>query len=224
MKTKSGFSPSKLSDLKSAIIFGSTGLVGSCLLEQLLKDPRYGEIKLFVRKTSGISHPKVDEFLIDFDKPDEYRDLIKGDDLFCCLGTTIKVAGSEAAFRRVDFELVRWCAVCAYENHVKNFLVVSSLGANADSKNFYLRTKGEMEKAVLAFNFDKTVIFRPSMLLGDRKEKRIGESLGKFFMILFSVFIPKKYRAVEAEDVAAAMIKCANDEVKGDRVVESREI
>ncbi len=197
---------------KSAILFGSSGLIGSCLLEQLLADDRYGEIKIFVRKPSEISHPKLDEFLIDFNKLDDYRDLIKGDDLFCCLGTTIKVAGSEAAFRRVDYEWVRWCAVCAYENHVKNFLVISSMGANADSKNFYLRTKGEMEKAVAAFNFNKTVILRPSMLLGDRKEFRFGEAIGKFFMILFSVFIPKRYKAVEAEDVAAAMIKAANDE------------
>ncbi len=197
---------------KSAILFGSSGLIGSCLLEQLLADDRYGEIKIFVRKPSQISHPKLDEFLIDFNKLDDYRDLIKGDDLFCCLGTTIKVAGSEAAFRRVDYEWVRWCAVSSYENHVKNFLVISSMGANADSKNFYLRTKGEMEKAVAAFNFNKTVILRPSMLLGDRKEFRFGEAIGKFFMILFSVFIPKRYKAVEAEDVAAAMIKAANDE------------
>ncbi len=197
---------------KSAIIFGSTGLIGSCLLQQLLKDDRYGEIKIFVRKPSGITHPKLDEFIIDFNKLDDYRNLIKGDELFCCLGTTIKVAGSEAAFRRVDYEWVRWCAVSAYENHVKNFFVISSLGANADSKNFYLRTKGEMEKAVSAFNFNKTVIMRPSVLLGDRKEFRFGEAVGKFFMILFSVFIPKRYKAIEAEDVVAAMIKAANDE------------
>lgn len=209
---------------KSAIIFGSTGLIGSSVLQQLLKDDRYGEIKIFVRKATGIKHPKVDEFIIDFEKLDDYRDLIKGDDLFCCLGTTIKVAGSEAAFRRVDYEWVRWCAVCAYENHVKNFIVISSLGANADSKNFYLKTKGEMEKAVSAFNFDKTVILRPSMLLGDRKEFRLGELIGKFFMILFSVFIPKRYKAVESEDVAAAMIKAANDEVKGDLVLENEVI
>jgi hypothetical protein len=134
-----------------------------------------------------------------------------GDVVFCCLGTTIKTAGSEKAFRRVDFELVRWAAVAANENGIKRFLVVSSMGANADSKNFYLRTKGEMEKAITALNFEKCIIARPSMLLGPRKEFRMGEKIGQFFMLAFGLFIPARYKAIQALTVAKALQSTAFD-------------
>jgi uncharacterized protein YbjT (DUF2867 family) len=204
-----------MDNLKSAIIFGSTGLIGNLVLHQLFADDRYGEIKIFVRKSTGIKHAKLDEFVIDFDKLENYRDKIKCDDFFCCLGTTIKVAGSQENFRRVDFEWVRWCAVAASENKVKNFLVVSSLGADADSLNFYYRVKGEMEKAVSALKFEKCVIFRPSMLLGKRNEFRLTELAGKIVMVGLSFLIPAKYKAIKAEVVARAMIKAANENVNG---------
>ncbi len=195
---------------KSAIVFGATGLIGSFLVEQLLDDARYGEVKVFGRRSTGLTHPKLDEYIIDFEKLDIFRDRVKGDELFCCLGTTIKTAGSEEAFRKVDFEWVRWSAVSAAENGVPKFLVISSVGANAQSSNFYLRTKGEMERAVSELNFKKCVILRPSMLLGPRTEFRSGESIGKFFMRAFSFLVPKRYKAVQAETVARAMITAAN--------------
>ncbi len=201
-----------MGNLKSAIVFGSTGLIGSYVLRQLLSDERYGEVKIFVRKSTGIKHPKLDEFIIDFEQLENYRDKIKCDDLFCCLGTTIKVAGSQANFRRVDYEWVRWCAVAASENKVKNLLFISSLGADADSMNFYYRVKVEMEKAVSALKFEKCVILRPSMLLGKRNEFRLGELAGKIVMVGLSFLIPRKYKAIKAEVVARAMIKSANDE------------
>lgn len=196
--------------MKTAIVFGSTGLIGGFLLRQLLEDERYAEVRIFVRKPTGIRNAKLDEVVTDFKKLDELRKEVKGDEVFCCLGTTIKTAGSESAFRKVDYELVRWAALCAKENGVKNFLVVSSLGANPASKNFYLRTKGEMELAVTSAGFEKCVFVRPSMLLGPRTEKRFGESIGKVVMRLFAFAIPKHWKAVQAEDVAASLINAAN--------------
>ncbi|MCU0435116.1 MAG: NAD(P)H-binding protein [Bacteroidia bacterium] len=197
---------------KTAVVFGSTGLIGSFLLKQLLADERYAEVKILVRKPTGIRHAKLDEVVTNFKNLDDLRQEVKGDEVFCCLGTTIKTAGSEAAFRRIDFELVRWAAMSARENKVNAFLVVSSIGANAKSRNFYLRTKGEMELAVTAAGFEKCVVVRPSMLLGPRTEKRFGESMGKAIMNAFSFAIPKHWKAVEAEDVAASMIEAANSQ------------
>ncbi|MBI3511880.1 MAG: NAD(P)H-binding protein [Bacteroidetes bacterium] len=202
----------KIGNSKSAIIFGSTGLIGGFLLKQLLADDRYGEIKIFVRKSTGINDHKVDEVIIDFKNPEEFRKMVKADEVFCCLGSTIKKAGSRENFRRVDYEWVRWCAVCAKENGVKNFLVVSSLGAAADSANFYYQTKGEMEKAVSVLGFEKCVILRPSMLLGWRKEIRLKEWPAILVMTLFWPVTPAKYKAISAKKVAKAMVVAANDE------------
>ena len=143
---------------KTAVVFGANGLIGSQLLPLLFADADYSEVKVFVRRSLGIVNSKLEEVITDFSDLDALRSQVNGDVVFCCLGTTIKTAGSEKAFRRVDFELVRWAAVAANENGIKCFLVVSSMGANADSKNFYLRTKGEMEKAVTALNFEKCII------------------------------------------------------------------
>jgi uncharacterized protein YbjT (DUF2867 family) len=198
--------------MKTAVVFGSTGLVGSFLLQQLLADERYAEVRIFVRKPTGIRHAKLDEVITDFKLLDELRKEVKGDDVFCCLGTTIKTAGSEAAFRRIDFELVRWAALCAKENGVKSFLAVSSIGANPASKNFYLRTKGEMELAVTSAGFEKCVIVRPSMLLGPRTEIRLGENISKVIMKAFALAIPKHWKAVQAEDVASSLLNAANSE------------
>lgn len=205
---------------KTAIVFGSNGLIGSQLLPLLFADANYAEVKVFVRRPLGIVNSKLEEIITDFSDLDELRKQVKGDVVFCCLGTTIKTAGSEKAFRRVDFELVRWAAVAASENKVKRFLVVSSLGADSNSKNFYLRTKGEMEKAVSVLNFEKCVIFRPSMLLGPRKEIRIGEKIGQAVMLAFGIFIPAKYKAIQALTVAKAMAASATDNNPGG-VIES---
>lgn len=196
---------------KTAIVFGATGLIGSFVLQQLLDDERYAEVRVFVRRSIGIHHAKLDEFITDFKNLDDVRAEVRGDDLFCCLGTTIKTAGSEAAFRRVDYEWVRWAAVSAAENGVKRFLVVSSMGAAANSRNFYLRTKGEMETAVQALSFEQCVIVRPSMLLGPRTEFRLGERLGQVFMRAFAWATPKRWKAIQAETVARAMIHAANN-------------
>ena len=180
-------------------------MIGSYLLPILFADPDYDLVISFVRKPSGIVASKLEEVITDFKDLDSLRSQVKGDVVFCCLGTTIKTAGSESAFRRVDFELVRWCAVAASENKVPRFLVISSMGANADSKIFYNRTKGEMEKAVSALKFEQCVILRPSMLYGPRKDFRFGERVGQVFMWIFWLLIPAQYKLISAKTVALAM-------------------
>jgi uncharacterized protein YbjT (DUF2867 family) len=208
---------------KTAIVFGSSGLIGSELLPQLFADPDYDLVIAFVRKPTGIVAAKLEEVITDFKDIDALRSQVKGDVVYCCLGTTIKTAGTEAAFRKVDYELVRWAAVAAAENKVSRFIVVSSMGANADSGNFYLRTKGEMEKAVSALNFSQCVIVRPSMLLGPRKEFRFGEKVGKVVMIAFSFLIPSKYKAIQAKQVAKAMIATVRENHKSG-IIENAEL
>jgi uncharacterized protein YbjT (DUF2867 family) len=196
---------------KTALVFGATGLIGSQLLPLLFADPQYDLVFVFTRRSLSLVNAKLEEIITDFKDLDALRRQVKGDVVFNCLGTTINTAGSEAAFRRVDFELVRWSAVAASENKVPQFLVVSAMGANADSRIFYNRTKGEMEKAVSALDFQQCVIVRPSMLYGPRKEFRFGERVGQGAMFLFWPLIPAKYKPVHAEAVARAMIKLAAD-------------
>lgn len=196
---------------KTAVIFGSSGLIGTQLLELLLADDAYSEVKSFVRRASGLTHPKLREIQVDFSKAAEYSALVAGDAVFCCLGTTIKTAGSKEAFRKIDFELVKWAAESAKANGAEGFYAISSLGADAASMNFYYKTKGEMEQAVMAVQLPRTVILRPSMLLGNRKEFRPAEFIGKYLMLLFYYLTPPKYRPIHARTVAKAMLRASED-------------
>jgi uncharacterized protein YbjT (DUF2867 family) len=207
---------------RTAVVFGASGLIGSYLLPILFDDPDYDLVVSFARKPSGIVAAKLDEVITDFKDLDALRKQVKGDVVFCCLGTTINIAGSEAAFRRVDFELVRWTAVAASENKVPRYIVVSSMGADAGSKNLYYRTKGEMEKAISVLKFKQSVILRPSVLYGPRKDFRMGERIGQALMWLFWIFIPAKYKLIHAKTVARKMVLLAKSEYSG--VVESGEI
>ena len=203
---------------KIALVFGATGLTGSCLLNFLLKDSRYGKVKVFLRKKTDFpSDEKLEVHVVELSAPENYSHLLQGDDLFCCLGTTIAVAGSKEAFRKVDFDLPVKIAEQASKNNVAAFIVVSSLGADSKSANFYLsklgmnslwslpqgylETKGEMEEAIQKFPFRKFSALQPSMLLGERKEFRFGELIGKGLMQALSfVFIGslKKHKAIYA--------------------------
>lgn len=213
---------------KTAIILGATGLIGSFCLTHLLDDNNYSKIISLHRKRINKIHPKFEQHIIDFDSAEDYIKYFKADDIFCCLGTTIKTAGSQAAFRKVDLEYVIESARFSAQNGAQQFLVVSSIGADAASGNFYLRTKGEMEEALKKIAFKNIHIFRPSMLLGPRKEFRLGENIGKVAMKMFAPFMfgsLKKYKAIEAETVALAMIKAANQPgAKAINVYESDEI
>lgn len=200
---------------KTALVFGATGLTGSYLITQLIQCDQYNVIKVFNRKAQNYNHPKVDEHLIDFNKIDEYSHEFKGDDVFCCLGTTLKKAGSKDNFFAVDHDLpVKIAQICQI-NQCEIFIAISSIGANAKSSNYYLRTKGLMEQDILNLDFNYQAFVRPSMLLGSRNEPRLAESIGKIMMKIFGFLLLgklKKYRAIHAKTVAKAMINIANQQ------------
>ena len=209
---------------RTALVAGATGLTGKHLLEFLLADARYASVHALVRKSALPTHPKLSEHVIDFESLPK---LPKIDDAFCCLGTTIKKAGSQASFRKVDFDYVLNFAAAAKAAGAKRFLVVSSFGANAKSGVFYNRVKGEMENALKQMNFESLHIFRPSFLLGERADARVGERLGiKVFSALAPLMIgpARKVRPVEAKAVTRAMVLAASGDALGVKVIESDEI
>ena len=198
---------------KTALVFGATGLVGTELCNLLIYDDHYDCVKVFVRQKMDLQHPKLVQVVNDLKEISGIESEIKGDDLYCCLGTTKKKAGSREAFEKVDLELPLKIAEIARKNQVRKFIVVSSIGAKPTSRNFYLRTKGKMEESILAMDFDNICIVRPSILLGQRKESRFGEEAGKVLVRIFSFLLNgplKKYKGIHAQTVARAMIRLAN--------------
>ena len=198
--------------MKTAIIIGATGLVGNLITQKLLEDNRYKKVKVFVRRSLNINNPKLEEHIVDFDNIALWKNNLSGDEFYSALGTTLKKAGSKDAQYKIDFTYQYEAANAASENGVKNYLLVSSLGANSKSSNFYLRMKGSLDEKVRLLSFDRIRIFRPSILVGDRSEKRFGESLGIKIAGTLTKIIPalKKYRPIKASQVAEAMIKSAN--------------
>ena len=213
--------------MKTALIIGSTGLIGSELLNLLLDSNDYLKVITFVKRDTGIKHPKLTQHIIDFDTPETYKELVVGDDFFCTIGTTIKKAGSKEAFRKVDFGYPKQFASFALQNKVKQFLIISSLGANAKSGNFYLKTKGEIQDFLKDCNFESVAVLQPSLLLGNRTEFRLGEKVGAFFMKTLSfLFVGnlKKYKPIESETVAKALLKIAQTNNIGFKIYESNAI
>jgi uncharacterized protein YbjT (DUF2867 family) len=207
---------------KNALLIGASGLVGSHCLKILLEDEEFEQIEAWVRRPLEIVDTKLNCVVMDFGDISKISG-IKATHVFCCLGTTISKAGSQAAFQEVDLEYVIELAKLAERSHVEKFIVISSIGANPASKNFYLRTKGKMEEGVKSCSIPSAIILRPSMLLGARQEFRLGEQIGKMLMRIFnSLLIGKliKYRGIEANSVARAMVSLAKEESKGLRVVE----
>jgi uncharacterized protein YbjT (DUF2867 family) len=208
----------------TALLVGASGLVGRHLLQLLLRESVYERIAVLVRKPLAVSHTRLTQHVVDFDRLDHHKEIIRADDVFCCLGTTIRAAGSQEAFRKVDFTYVVQTAALASKNGARQFLMVSSLGANVGSKIFYSRVKGEVEQAVSKLPFVGIHIFRPSMLLGERAESRRGEKAGIAAMKLFSFAIVgpwKKYRPIHAQIVANAMIRVASTGLHGVNIFES---
>tara|TARA_R110002124_G_scaffold76758_2_gene205681 strand:- start:563 stop:1213 length:651 start_codon:yes stop_codon:yes gene_type:complete len=194
-----------------AIIIGATGLVGSHLLKLLLSDDRYDLIKVLHRRSTGFVHPKLEEHLINFDKPEDWKQLVKGDHLFSAFGTTLKKAGSKKAQYKIDYTYQYEVAKAAAENNVTNYALVSSLGANSGSGSFYPRIKGELDEAVQELNFKTTLILRPSFLDGNRDEFRLGERIGiAVAKILCKIPGLKNYHPIKAEVVAKAMVEGLN--------------
>lgn len=194
---------------RTALVFGSTGLIGNLLVEELVKSDLYSSVKTFVRQSTGVTEHKVEENIVNFSDPGSFISKITGDDIFICLGTTIKKAGSVTNMKKIDRDLPVDIAAAAASNKVKRVAVVSSIGASSSSSNYYLRIKGEMEDGILKLDFKQKAIVRPSMLLGDRKERRAGETVGKVVMKAFNPVLMgklRKYRAIHGRDVARAMI------------------
>lgn len=206
--------------MKSAIVIGATGLIGNFITTKLIADDRYEKIKIFVRRTSEINHPKLMEFVIDFERIEDWQNLLTGDELYSALGTTIKKAGSQKVQYNIDFNYQYNVAKAAAQNGIKNYMLVSSLGANPESKNFYLRLKGLLDEKIQQLSFDRIRIFRPSVLVGERSEKRFAEHFGIKLAGAVTNLIPalKKYRPIHAEIVAEAMIKSANQNVN-DKII-----
>jgi len=209
-----------MAESRAALLVGATGLIGSFLLQRLLAAGRYARVTVWARRDIGRTHPKLKVEIADFARLQERR--VEAEDVFCCLGTTIRQAGSQAAFRRVDYDYPVALAMAAAGGGARRLLVVSALGANPDSRVFYNRVKGEMEVAVRAAGVPRTVFFRPSLLSGPRVQERLGEKIG---LVVGNVLgsLLGKYRPIHADLVAAAMLKAAEED-RSTGVLESEEI
>ncbi|MEL6862843.1 MAG: oxidoreductase [Bacteroidota bacterium] len=197
---------------KTALIIGASGLVGSFCLEQLLLSPNYARVLSFGRRKLPIKNAKLQQYIIDFDQPQQYTAYFQGDDFYCCLGTTIKKAGSQEAFQKVDYTYIYELAKIAAHNKVNQFLLVSAIGADPNSLIFYNRVKGKTEEAIRNLPFWAVHIFRPSVLLGQRNENRWGERAASIIgkgIDYFTGGLLGKYSPVEGEVVAKAMLNAA---------------
>lgn len=196
--------------MKTAIVIGATGLVGSDLVRQLLEHPEFGKVAVLVRRPTGITNNKLSEHVVDFDRSDEWQQLVAGDVLFSALGTTIRKAGSKDAQWKIDYTYQLRMAQVAAGNGVPVFILVSSAGASVDSKIFYSRMKGELEREVKRLPFRKTVILRPGILDGAREESRPAEAVAiRMMRFISSAGFLRKYRPVPASTVARAMINAS---------------
>ncbi len=209
---------------KTALVIGATGLVGEQLVLQLLEHPEFEKVVVFGRRKSGLNHPKLEERLIDFDRPESWAALVKGDVLFSTLGTTIKTAKTKANQYRVDFTYQYEFAKAASQNGVPVYVLVSSLGADSKSSVFYSRMKGELDEAVSRLPFQKTIIVRPSILDGNRKEKRPAEKVSLAIMRALTKVILKKYRPTPVDLLASQMIRHSLEEKSGYQIIEASEI
>lgn len=212
---------------KKAILIGATGLIGTDLLQKLLDSSSYTEVLVIARKNMNNNNPKLKQLIIDFDELQEHTNEIIGDDVFCCLGTTVKKTPDLKIYKKIDYQYPLDVAEIAFKNGAKNYHLISSMGANAKSKLFYIRTKGEIEKDLQNIAFQSLHIYRPSLLDGHRKEERSAENIMIKLMrmvnpILLGPF--RKYRSIKIEKVAAAMLNQANKNLKGVHIYASNEI
>ena len=212
---------------KSALVAGASGLIGRHCVELLLNHEAYTEVKILVRKPVAIRHPKLTVYIIDFDKLENHAGVLIADDVFCALGTTIRKAGSQAAFRKVDFDYTVKIAALAQHADARQFLLVSSMGANPRSRIFYNQIKGDVEEAVRRIPFNAVQIFRPSLVLGKREERRSSEQIGAALMAALGwglVGPMRRWKAVDAHSVARAMVASAQKKLSGFHVYQSDEI
>ena len=212
--------------MKTAIVFGSTGLIGGHLVNQLIQDNYYTKVKIFVRSQTSINNEKVEVINIDFNNLGNHKTEITGDDCFFCIGTTKQNSPDKNDYQKVELDIPKEIAQIAKANSVKSFIFISSIYANPNSSGNYVKFKGLVEEELKRLNFLKLGILRPSFLMGKRKENRVGEKIGIFAFsalspLLFGPF--KKMRPISSENVAKAMIKIANSNLEK-TVFESNEI
>ena len=211
---------------KHALIAGATGLVGNELLQQLIRGRQYHTISILSRHEVETSSKRVETIIVDYNKLTDQQ-IPEVDDVFCCLGTTMNKAGSKDAFRKVDHDYPLRVAEITRRKGAQQYLLVSAMGADETSYIFYNQVKGEVEAAIAKLNFDAFHVFRPSMLLGERTETRIGEQIGQVVMQGVAPLMVgglKKYQAIRAETVAEAMVHVARKELSGTFVFESDKI
>jgi len=212
--------------MKTALLFGSSGLVGRRLLNQLIKDINYSKIKLFVRAVPEFSDSKVEIIKTDFTNLQNHKEDIIGDDCFVCIGTTKKNAPNKDEYRRIELDIPKEIAKIAKSNLINSFIFVSTLYANPKSLGDYVKFKGLVEEELKRLNFPKLAIMRPSFLMGDRKEKRASETIGIFVFKLLSPLLLgplKKMKPIHSETVAKAMIAVIQNDIQ-QNIFESNEI
>lgn len=198
--------------MKKAIVIGSTGMVGTQLIDLLINSNEYSEIVSLVRRPSGITHPKLSEHPVDFDKIETWTRFVKGDVLFSCMGTTIAQAKTKENQYKIDYTYQYNVAETASTNGVQTYVLISSAGANPKSTVFYSKMKGQLDEAVLKLPFKNIIILRPDQLYGNRTEKRLGEKVGLSVMFFLNrVGILRKHKPIHAREVAQAMINVAEN-------------
>lgn len=202
--------------MKTAIVIGATGLVGMELVKILVQDERLNKVVVFVRRSLKMTSKKLEEHIIDFEKPETWQHLVKGDSLFSALGTTLKQAGGQKGQYKVDYTYQYRFADVASQNGVPVYVLVSSASANPDSRIFYTRMKGELERDVRKLPFASITLIQPGLLAGERQQERIGEKLGfKILNAVNTLGLLKKYRPIQGRVVAQAMINAALAAEKG---------
>ncbi len=213
--------------MKTALVIGATGLIGKYLTRILLNCNDYGKITVLVRKTFFEPSPKLNQIIFDFDDENSLNILEPVDDIFCCLGTTIKTAGTKEKFRFVDEVLPARFAKWAKKNMVNSFSIVTAMGANEQSSIFYNTVKGTVERKLIEIGLPTLAIFRPSFLLGKRKDLRFGEIIGKLFIKTFNPLMIgplRKYAPIHGKIVAQAMLNFITNSQAGSHIIESDEI
>jgi uncharacterized protein YbjT (DUF2867 family) len=214
--------------MKTAIIFGSNGFVGSYLLSELLNSSEYAQVTAVARKSLNIAHPKLKTLIADYNSLADVKSELAADEVFITLGTTKANSPNQADYYQVDHDYPVLAARLAKETGAKSVFLLTAVGANPNSKFFYARTKGETERDVIALNFEHTYIFRPSMILGNRKQKRsqLEESLIGFWSALNPLLMwnADKYKGITAEDIAKAMVKSAKNQTKKLKIYHWREM
>jgi len=203
--------------MKTAIIFGSTGLIGNELFKTILLNNSYDKIKVFVRSIPEMNNPKVEIIKTDFNNLERYKDKIKGDDCFFCIGTTKKDTPDKDEYRRIEYNIPVDVAKIAKVNSVNSFFYISSIGANPNASSNYLKNKGQVEEELKNLNFSKLAIIRPSLLVGNRKSFRLGEIIFTPIMNTLTIFAfgsLKKYKPIKIENVVKATLYISKNESK----------